>query len=263
MLRLLLATILLFKGEDLTGVLKLPPPGVHYRADVASATTAPWVDANGWRIQRAPGKKVFYHVPAGQAALAMAEAHAYGADAMVKVAPGDEDAYSKMKTFLDQLAPAGPQIGNIAVMDDGSPQAGETLNLLHRKNLLFRIVSAPDPNADLNIKVDKSIPNPLEFAMDVRQKLTDDKRLVRIYGSEVVLANLTGGPGNPQLHLINYGKRPIEGLRVRVRGLYSVRHVASFGAPDAKLEDVANRDGGTEFSVLQLPVYAVIDLQGQ
>ncbi len=263
MLPFLLASIILFKDQDVTGAVKMPVPFVQYRMNVASATTAPWVNANGWQLQRNPGKKVFYDLPAGAAPLAMAEAHAYNADAVVKVAPADADTYVKMNAFLQQLGQAGPQLGNIAVTDDGSPQAGEALNLLHRKNLLYRIVSAPDPKADLNVKVDKSITNPLDFANDVREKLTDDKRLIRVYGSAVVLGNLTGNRNHLQLHLINYGKNAVDGLRIRLRGSFTVRRVSAYQQPDSKVEDYILRDGGTEFSLPRAGVYTVVDLESK
>ncbi len=263
MLPFFLATILLFKDQDVSGAVKLSVPAVQYRMNVASATTAPWVIANGWLIQRSPGRKVYYDLPKGAAELAMAEAHAYDADAIVKVAPEEADAYTKMNAFLHQVGPAGPQLGNIAVMDDGSAQAGEGLNLLHRKNLLYRIVTAPDPKADLNINAGKSIANPLDFAAEVREKLTDEKRLIRIYGSAVVLANLTGDSGHWKLHLINYGKRPIDGLRIRLRGSYVVRRVSIYESSDSKVEDFTIRDGGTEFSIPHVGLYTVIDFDSK
>ncbi len=263
MVSFFLASILLFKDQDITGAVKLPVPAVQYRMNVASATSAPWVNANGWLIQRSPGRKVFYDLPKGAAELAMAEAHAYNADALVKVAPEDADAYRKMNAFLQQVGTAGPQLGNIAVMDDGSAQAGEGLNLLHRKNLLYRMVSAPESKADLNIKVDKGISNPLDFAAEVREKLTDEKRLIRIYGSAVVLANLTGTSGHLQLHLVNYGKKPIDGLRIRLRGSYKVQRVSIYDTPDPKVEDFTTHDGGTEFSIPRAGLYSVIDLESK
>ena len=262
MLPFFLASILLFKDQDVTGAVKLPVPAVQYRMNVASATSAPWVNANGWLIQRSPGRKVFYDLPKGAAELAMAEAHAYNADAIVKIAPEDADAYAKMNAFLQQAGPAGPQLGNIAVMDDGSVQAGEGLNLLHRKNLLYRMVSAPDSKADLNIKADKGISNPLDFAAGVREKLSDDKRLIRVYGSAVVLANLTGDSGgHEKLHLINYGKKHVDGLRIRLRGSYVVRRVSIYETAESKVDDFITRDGGTEFSIPRVGLYTVIDLE--
>ena len=83
----------------------------------------------------------------------------------------------------------------------------------------------------------------------LRQKLTDEKRMIRVYGSEVVLANLTGDPSKMQLHVINYGKRPIEGLRLRVRGSYTLQRVSNYDAAESKVEDFVKRDGGTEFTI--------------
>ena len=37
---------------DAARFVKLPPPGVRYQMEVASATTVPWIDANGWRFLR-------------------------------------------------------------------------------------------------------------------------------------------------------------------------------------------------------------------
>src|SRR4051812_44054391 len=110
MLPFFLASILLFKDQDVTGAVKLPVPSVQYRMNVASATSAPWVNANGWLIQRNPGKNVFYDLPKGTAELALAEAHAFNADAIVKIAPEDVDAFAKMSAFLQQIGSAGPQI---------------------------------------------------------------------------------------------------------------------------------------------------------
>src|SRR3712207_2167291 len=62
---------------------KLPTPGITARAGVASPTRSPWVDANGWRFLRDLSRngmgRYYYDLPAGKAALAAAEAFAYGA----------------------------------------------------------------------------------------------------------------------------------------------------------------------------------------
>src|SRR5207249_8082630 len=49
-------------------------PGIKARADRASATRSPWVDANGWRFLRNPVGQYVYDLPTGRAALAAAEA---------------------------------------------------------------------------------------------------------------------------------------------------------------------------------------------
>src|SRR5262245_37811363 len=51
---------------------KLLTPRVAGRADVASATRRPWIDANGWRFARNPKGKFYYDLPQGKAAMAIA-----------------------------------------------------------------------------------------------------------------------------------------------------------------------------------------------
>src|SRR6059036_2610874 len=78
-------------------------PGVTARAGLASPTRSPWIVANGWRFTRHPAMKYVYDVPAGKAALAAAEAFAYGADAVLKIDPVDLGALGGMLTFLAAL----------------------------------------------------------------------------------------------------------------------------------------------------------------
>jgi hypothetical protein len=95
----------------------------------------------------------------------------------------------------------------------------------------------------------------------VRKKLTDEKRLVRLYGSEVVLARLNGDAAHVRVHLINYGGGKVDGLRVRVRGEYAHGQLAAFGVQNAALTDYSVTDGGTEFTIPSMNVYAVVDLK--
>ena len=83
---------------------------------------------------------------------------------------------------------------------------------------------------------------------------------MRIYGSEVVIGRLTGDGRRARLHLINYGGREIEGLRVRVRGAYGAGDAWVEGAGRVPLQDRVVADGATEFSLPRIGVYAVIDL---
>ncbi len=98
------------------------------------------------------------------------------------------------------------------------------------------------------------------MAQKIRSQLTDEKRLLRVYGSEVVIARLTGDGAHAQIHLLNYANRPVKGLRVRVLGTFSNWKVAAYDKPGLKLEDFASVDGATEFSVPEMATYAVIDL---
>ncbi len=94
----------------------------------------------------------------------------------------------------------------------------------------------------------------------MRARLTDEQRSLRIYGSEVVVARLTGGTARVRLHLINYGGRDIEGLRVRLRGTYRRARPMS-RAPARAARRLTVADGSTEFSLPRLATYAVVDLK--
>jgi hypothetical protein len=245
----------------------LPAPGIKARADRASATRRPWVDANGWRFLRNPAGRYAYDLPPGAAGLAAAEASVYGADAVLKIDPADLQGLGRMLGFLSRL-PANPlpDVADLAVVDDGSAAMGEVLNLLVRRNLLFRIVKEPSPQFRINVKLGtreylpREAADPSALALKIRRQLTDEQRALRIFGSEVVIGRLTGGTGRVRLHLLNYGGREIEGLRIRLLGAYpeGLAHVAGQGR--VMLEERVVADGATEFSLPLLGAYAVVDL---
>ena len=64
-----------------------------------------------------------------------------------------------------------------------------------------------------------------------------------------------------RLHLLNYGGREIEGLRIRIRGAYGKGDAFVAGTGRLPLDDFAVTDGATEFSLPRLATYAVIDLK--
>jgi|EndMetStandDraft_5_1072996.scaffolds.fasta_scaffold58762_3 hypothetical protein len=269
-------------ADSLAGRDLLLVPGVAPRAGVASPTRSPWVNANGWRYRKAAGAagkaaeapKVAYDVPPGRAALAAAEAYAYGGDAVVKIdvtqksTPNDLPALGTMMTFLSKLpASSLPDVADIGVIDDGSPLTGEVINLLSRRNLMFRVVKAPASDLKVNIKLGtKEYPeadaaNPSAFALKVRRQLTDDERSLRIYGSEVVIGRFTADGSKARLHLLNYGGRPSDGLRIRLRGMWkeSANNVSGADSP-VTLADFTAAEGWTEFTLPRLNTYAAIDL---
>ena len=227
---------------------KLASPGIRMEYNQASATRAPWVDAHGWRFERRPAGAYLYELKAGAAELAAAEACAYRANALLRIEAGDLEAYGRMLAFLARTeADPLPARANLGVIDDGSDVAGEVMNLLARRNLLFRIVPAPDPQLDLNVRMGPDAADPSAFAYKIRRQLTDEKRLLRIYGSEVVLGRLTGDARKARLHLLNYARAKIEGLRVRVIGAYRTGTVAAAGYPSAGLADYTVTGNATEF----------------
>jgi hypothetical protein len=252
---------------DLSSRESLPSPGITARAGLASPTRSPWIVANGWRFTRNPGRKYIYDLAAGKAVLAAAEAHAYGADAALKIDPSDAGPLGAMLTFLEGLPALDlPLIADLAVVDDGSAVTGEVMNLLARRNLLYLIVPAPSPRFQINIAVGspqyprEEAADPSAFALKIRRQLTDDQRTLRVFGSETVICRLTGDDRQIRLHLINYGGRDIEGLRIRLRGSYAngASHVAGVGR--MPLQDHVIESGSTEFSVPRLTTYAVVDL---
>ena len=248
------------------------------RANVAQATSSPWIDSNAWRFQRGLKKVNYEKLPTGSALLAAAEAFAFGADAILNPDPADVQELSKLLRFLKSVdQPQLPAMANIGVVDDKSPAMDEVLNMLTRRNLLYRVVAAPDRKLDLTVQLGtkdfprESAQNPSDFAARVRAKLDDDRRLVRLYGTSTTIAQLTGDGKRARLHLLSYtvggrGGRGAAGggqsIRVRLLGRYRPVKFAGFGAAnDAMLADVEDLGKTTEFSVPAFQTYAIIDLE--
>lgn len=264
-------TVTAISEAEFSARQKLIVPGAVGRPGLASATGRPWVDANGWQFTRNPSGKFFYELPKGRAALALAEAFAYNADAVLKIDPADLEEVGRMLTFLKTTLPTGrgtdlPLIADIGIVDDGSELVGEVMNLLSRRNLLFKPVAAASPKYRINIKLgspqypkaDAADPN--EFAQKIRHQITDDRRTLRIYGTEVVVARLTGDGKRLRLHLLNYGRRDFAGMRVRLLGKYDKGQALVYGIGRATLEDFALIGNTTEFSIARMSAYAVIEL---
>jgi hypothetical protein len=242
-------------------------PGIKARADRASATRSPWIFASGWRFLRNPAGQYLYDLPAGKAALAAAEAYAYGADAVLKIDPADLESLGQMMSFLSHLPPSDlPDLADLAVVDDGSATVGEVLNLLVRRNLLFGIVKGESAQFRVNVRLgtpeypQDAAADPSALALKIRRQLGDAQRSLRIFGSEVVIGRLTGDGRRTRLHLLNYGGRDIEGVRVRLRGAQPEGEAEVAGRGRVALEDRALIDEGTEFTVPRLGAYAVVDL---
>jgi hypothetical protein len=157
----------------------------------------------------------------------------------------------------------------------------EVLNMLTRRNLLYRVLSAPDRSLDLTVQLgSKDFPkesalDPSDFAARVREKLGDDRRLVRLYGASTVIAHLTGDGKHARLFLLSHtrgtGRNRGQGqgwgeggqyIRVRLLGRYEPVKFAGFGAAEgAQLIDLQHPGNTTEFSVPFFNTLAVIDLE--
>ena len=255
---------------DPQGMKKLPAPSVQFRVNEASATRSPWVNANGWRYLRYAGSKFYCDAPGKAAALAAAEAYTYGAGTLIHTDTDGLRPLGQMLQFLGSLPHVDlPAVSDIRFLDDGSAPSGELMNLLIRRNLLFRIARPGESLTGLVVQLgSKEYPkseaaNPSLLAEKVRANLTDEKRSLRIYGSEVVIARLLAQNGSARLFLINYeyGHRTVEGIRVRVSGDYARHSVSAYDAPGRSLTDYGMKSGATEFTLPELKTYAVVDLR--
>jgi hypothetical protein len=263
----LLPRLLTTGVEPPAGAVKLNAPRVQMRNNEASATRSPWIDSNGWRMIRTPEKQFYYQVTGPSAALAAAEAFTYGSDALISADASGKESFEKMLAFLTAvpevkgLAP----VADIGVIDDGSDETGELLNLLTRQNLLFRIEKAPDPKLAVNVRIgSKEFPkeeaaNPSFLSHKIRSQVGDDKRSIRVYGSEVVVSRFLAGPKGARVYLINYANRPVLGLRVRLKGAYAKGSPLFYGSNGA-VQDWTQENGSTEFTITELGPFAVIDL---
>ena len=239
------------------------------RGNEASATRAPWVDSNGWRYLRQPDGHFYCDAPGASAALAAAEAFAYGVHAAIHTDNAGFEPLAKMLAFLQTIKDENwPSLVNIGFLDDGSAESGEFMNLLVRRNLLFRVVKQPDSKMDLNVAPGSAeypkteAANPSLLAAKVRANLTDEKRLLRIYGSEVVVGRLVGKGSAARLYLINYGasRGPARGLRIRVLGTFNKQEAAQFDSTETRLQDVSTDAGATEFTLPELKTFGMINL---
>ena len=254
--------------SELKDYTNVPAPGMKMRADRAAATSIPWVDSNGWRYRRGVKRAYYSNLPAGAAPLAAAEAYAYGAEAVLALDRADTTATAAMLRFLQSIPPVDlPAVADIGVIDDGSALLGEVLNLLTRRNLLYRVVPKKDPKLELNVELGSeqfpkaSAANPSDFAARVREKLSDEKRSLRVYNTSTVIGYLTGSGPRVRLHLLNYARRPAKDVHIRILGAYS--KVRLLDSADAQMQamDVSNHRGGTEFRVPSLQTYTVVDLE--
>jgi hypothetical protein len=143
------------------------------------------------------------------------------------------------------------------------------MKLLSRRNLLYEPVNARSARHAITVELGSttypraSAANPSDFALRIRRELTDERRTLRVYGSEVVLARLTGDTTRRRLQLVNYGGRDVEGLRVRLRGRWRVETLRVLGQPAVSPRDVSVADDATELSIPQLGVLAVVDLRAE
>ncbi len=233
---------------------------------MASASGRPWVLANGWRFLRKPDGRYWGDVPAGKAALAAAEAFAYGADVVLAIDPADLEVFGRMRAFLSALPDSElPPAADIAVVDDGSPPVAEVLNLMARRNLLFRVAQREAPDVALNVRVGskefsrKDAQNPEAFALSVRRRLTDEKRsLVAPQAARRSSPADARGLARSCTSSTTAADRST-GCASACSGSWVAAEARVFGEERMAVEDQVTADGATEFS-LGLIGYVIVDL---
>ncbi len=255
------------RAGDTQGAVRLATPAASFRANEASASRAPWLVTNGWRILREPARRYYYDAGGAAAALAAAEAYVFGADAMIATDAAGLAPLGAMLAFLGELkAFEAPAVADIGYIDDGSTASAEVINMLTRRNLLVRLVKAPEARLAVNVEFGSAkypkaeAVDPGKMAAKIRSELGDARRSLRIYGSDVVVGRLTASGPRARVHLLNYGNRVVNGVRVRVAGRYPKQSASVAGLPGAALSDPVVESAATEFTLPELRTYAVVDL---
>jgi hypothetical protein len=252
---------------DPTTLEKLDPPGVDYQLGRAGATATPWINSNLSRMLRRRDASYVYDVTGPAVPLAMAEAYAANARAYLRIKADDLQAYAGALRFLRDIdSDSMPPRVNFALLDDGSAEIDEVMNLLVRRNLLFQTVGSAEAWKGMLVRIGtpeytkEMASNPYEFAAIVRSRVQDDRRLVRLYGTTTTLAMLYGGERRSRLHLIQYGRNPVAGMRVRVLGRFPRVIIAALGNRCVPAEDLTVDASSTEFTIPEFRNYAVVDL---
>ncbi len=262
-----LVTLHLLAGSAPADAVPLEPPGVDYRVATAGATAAPWVNANGWRFLLNPDGAFVADAKGPTLPLAMAEAFAWRGKVWFRVPEAERPVFDRTLAFLQALPKRDlmPR-AQIGVWNDGTAEAGEVLKLLIRRNLMAAPATSSTSAAALLVKLDtpefprEAAKNPAAFASRVRSRLGDENRLLRVYGTDVVLGRLESGNGFARVHLVNYSNRDVQGARIRVLGHFRLQSYRALGQRDVQPQDFSASAGATEFTIPSLTRYAVIDL---
>ena len=179
----------------------LPAPGVTARAGSGVADAQPVDRRERLALRAASGGEVRLHVPAGKAALAAAEAFAYGADAVLKIDPADLASVGRDADVPRDLPAADlPPVADFARRGRrlGRHRRGDEPARAPQPAVPGRsrrpIVAFPHQRQRSAVREypTEEAADPSAFAQKVRRQLTDEQRSLRIYGSEVVIGRLTG-----------------------------------------------------------------------
>lgn len=242
---------------------KAAVPRIDPQVSVASATRSPWLVSNGWLYRRNPDRKYEIDAREGGAVRAAAEAIAFSGTVLIHAGQAEAAGLAKLRQAAARLPRVDlPEMADFEFVDDGRAVAGEILNLFARRNMLARGVAKPSGALPVIRIGDGELTgdlarNPSEFAYAVRQKLGDDSRSLRVFGTEMAIVRVLSDGRTARVHAVNYSDQPLEGVRIRVRGSFTQQ--AAY-AGDA-VEDLVQDNGFTEFTFPEFDVYAVVDLR--
>jgi hypothetical protein len=166
------------------------------------------------------------------------------------------------------FVPLGASIGTrdlsafdlLIVLDDVNGRDVETLSAFARKGGTVVLVGMKGVTADAGnagkgrVIEHKPIENPDTFALEIRQVLGRDRRVIQIWNGITVLAQhfTSPAPRTVLLTLVNYSHQDLP-VQLRVPGTFSSVHYESPEAAPALLP-YQHRDGFTEFVVPALHV---------
>lgn len=228
--------------------------------------------------------------------VAIAEAGSFGGDLVLPLherfekdlllgKPQARAAWKEIRRYIDFYAGNLPsryrQIANVGVMTADPMKSFETMNLLARHNVPFKIVDparlqaadltsfkllvvaadAPDSVAVAEFarkggSIVRIAPgtDPNTFALDVRRRLGPENRALDIFnGLTVIAARYEDPDGRGALvTVVNYAHQPLP-VQMRVRGSFSQVHYES-PEQEATLLTYERRDGYTEFVIPALRV---------
>ena len=259
--------------------MALEPPGVNRQIAVASPTQRPWMDASGWRFLRAAAAAGYStSCPPGRGPLAAAEAHLHGADALCRSTLRD------LPAVAQDAAPScarsrrcpGPTWPRSRWWTTGPSWSGEVMNLLSRRNLLWRpgaegrgpatpparvagsrCASGAPPSRRRPPRIPASWPR-----ADPAAASATTGALLRVYGSEAVLCRLQGDrAGTLAPVAAELRQRRREGVRVRIRGGYPRGTAVTDRTGSRAPIDQTSTGDTTELTVPPFALWAVVDLQ--
>ncbi len=173
-----------------------------------ATTSSPWVNSNAWRFIRDPKAQFCIEAPGKLSAVAFAaEAFAYGVDALIRTSGEGVDRVPAHAGLSAGTARSGSVSAREHRHRGRRFRPNRRTHELHSAGAIcfYRYQCArPTISLQVNVKSTGADPDPSKQAYAIRQEVGDANRLLRLYGSEVVIGRLTGNNMQVRLHIVNY-----------------------------------------------------------